>query len=282
MSRVINCNWLTYILSSFAACLGFATSAAAHSDIFLANVGGQVAVGGASKLATATPFYELDTQVFEAVLVTGFPLPLVDYGRGEPGVFALSEGSPDFPSGASALLGVAAVSLKLPSFTLNGHTDSLFYWDGSGAVDFEPISVSQPGITLAIDPTPFSDPTSSAGALHFHPNYKLDNGGVGAPADGVYLAAPTASVAGLIDSKRFFIVLLADQLLVGDEVAEGLEETFESGETFYEAVGKDFGFYEEAVAYVESKLVVPEPATLLLGGFAAAGALSFPPRRHAR
>lgn len=281
MHRVINCNWFTYVFSSLAACLGLATSAAGHSDIFLTNVGEQVAVGGANELESATPFFELDTQVFEAVLVTGFPLPLIDYGRGEPGVFALPAGSPDFPAGASALSGTAAVSLNLPSFTLNGHTDSLFYWDGSGAVDFQPIRLSQPGVTLAIDPTPFSDPTTSAGALHFHPAYELVNGGAGVPADGVYLAAPTASVAGMIDSKPFYLVLLADQLLADDEAAEGLEETFEAGETYFEAVGKDFGFYEEAVAYVESNVAVPEPSTLLLSGISVAAILSLQPRRRA-
>ncbi|MGD9634543.1 MAG: hypothetical protein AB7G28_10730 [Pirellulales bacterium] len=247
-----------------------ATQATAHSDIFLANVGGQVAVGGANELESASPFFELDTQVFEAVLVTGFPLPLFDYGRGEPGFFALPSNSLDLPAGSAALVGNADVSVQLPTFSVGGNSASLFYWDGSGAIDFQPVGATQPGVTLAIDPTPLSDPTGSDGSLHFHPAYELNLAGAGAPADGVYLAAPTVSVAGMAASKPFYLVLLADQLLVDDDAAEGLEETLESGNTFYEAVGKDFGFYEEAVEYVQANVAVPEPTTALMAmGIAA-------------
>ncbi len=203
-----------------------------------------MAVGGANELESASPFFDLDTKVFESVLVTGFPLPLVDYGRGEPGFFALPAGSPDFPAGASALVGTTAVSVNLPSFTVGVETDTLFYWDGSGAVDFQPVSATQPGVALSIDPSPFSDLTGADGFLHFHAAFELDNGGAGVPADGVYPAAPTVSVAGMTESKPFYLVLLADQLLVDDDAAEGLEETFAAGGTFYEAVGKDFGFDE--------------------------------------
>jgi hypothetical protein len=43
----------------------------AHSDIFLTNVGGQVAVGGANDLEGA-PFFELTTHVFEGVMVSDY------------------------------------------------------------------------------------------------------------------------------------------------------------------------------------------------------------------
>ncbi len=257
------------------------TPASAHSDVFLAIVGGQVKVGGANDLESATPSYELDTHVFEGVLVTGYPLPLFDFGRGEPGFFALPSGSPDLPAGASALVGNASVSINLPVFTLNGQTDSLFYWNGSGAVDFQPTSATQPGVTLTIDPTPFSDLTAANGSLHFHPAYELNLAGAGVPADGVYLVVPTASVDGMVDSKPFYLVLLADQLLADGDTAEGLEGVFDAGETYYDAIGKDFGFYPSAVMYVESNVGVPEPNAALMSLFAAAGLVALKPRVRA-
>jgi hypothetical protein len=134
-------------------------------------------------------------------------------------------------------------------------------------------------VAFSIDPTPFTDPTSSDGALHVHPAYQLNRSGAGVPADGVYVAALTASVAGMDDSEPFYLVMLVDQLLVDDDAAEGLEETFEAGGTFYEAVGKDFGFYEEAVGYVETNVAVPEPGAGALG-ILTAGFLSTCRRRR--
>jgi len=282
MNRVTCYHLLTILGFSTAVCLGLTSSATAHSDFFLANVGGRVAVGGASELETANPSFDLDTKVFEAVLVTGFPIPLVDYGRGEPGVFALPAGSPDLPTGAAALAGNAAVSFNSTAFTLNGQADSLFHWNGSGAVDFHGVSATQPDVTFSIDPTPFNDPTSGDGALHVHPAYQLNRSGTGMPADGVYVAALTASVAGMDDSEPVYLVMLVDQLLVDDDAAEGLEETFEAGGTFYEAVGKDFGFYEEAVGYVETNVAVPEPGAGVLGISAVAGYLSACRRRRGK
>ena len=179
MFQAIDSFVLKFSFLAVLVCFLGARPADAHSDIFVTNVGGQVTVGGANDLESASPFYELDTKVFEGVLVTGFPLPIFDFGRGEPGFFALPSGSPDLPAGASALVGNAAVSVNLPAFAVNGQSDTLFYWNGSGAVDFQPISVSQPSVTLTIDPSPFTDPTGADGFLHFHPAYELDNGGAG-------------------------------------------------------------------------------------------------------
>jgi hypothetical protein len=279
MIRVFDTTALNISLLAVLTCLRAAPPAHAHTDIFVTNVGGQVAIGGANDLESATPTYDLDTKVFEAVLVTQYPLPIFDFGRGEPGFFSLSSGSPDLPSGASALVGNAAVTVNLPAFSINGQSDSLFYWNGSGDVDFQPIASTQPGVTLALDPSPFSDLTGNDGFLHFHPAYELDNGGAGTPADGVYLAAPTASIAGMTDSQPFYLVLLADKLLVDDDAAEGLEETLEEGGTFYEAVGKDFGFYPAAVSYVQSNIAVPEPSGWLLGATAALGFVGLKQRR---
>jgi hypothetical protein len=55
---------------------------------------------------------------------------------------------------------------------------------------------------------------------------------------------------------------LVDALLDDEDAAEGLEEVFEAGGTTY--LGKDFGFFPAAIAYVESS-VVPEPASAAWG-----------------
>jgi MYXO-CTERM domain-containing protein len=281
MTQFVYCRLLLMLGLSTVVHRGLESAAMAHSDIFLTNVGGQVAVGGANDSESASPTFDLETQVFEAILVSGFPLPLVDYGRGEPGVFALPAGSPELPDGARALLGNAAVAFEASPVTVNGQTDSLFFWNGSGTIDFHPVATAQPNVTFSIDPTPFSDLTSDSGAFHLHPAYQLHSSGAGVPADGVYLASLSASATGLDDSQPFYLVMLVDQLLVDADAAEGLEATFEAGETFYEAVGKDFGFYEVAVEYVEANVAVPEPGSAVLGGLAVAGFLSVR-RRHPR
>lgn len=268
----IHRNQATRILMSVVVALVGSRCAFAHSDVFLTNVGGQVTVGGANDLDSANPFYELTTHVFEGVMVTGYPpLGSNDYGRGEPGFFALADGSADLPSGAAALAPNADVTINLPAFTINGNSDTLFHWDGLGAVDFQPVATSsQPSVILSLDPNPI-DSTASDGFLHAHPAYELDNGGTGVPADGVYLAAPTTSVAGMTDSEPFYLVWLVDHSLVDDDTAEGLEGILESGGTYYPDVDKDFGFYVDAVDYVRTTFQVPEPTSRLLGVLALSG-----------
>lgn len=232
--------------------------AVAHTDIFITQVSGQVAVGGAHDLGEMDESFDLTTQVFVGVMYANFPpFDPADYGRDEPGFFALSNSSPAFPAGATALPANSAISLTLSPFIFGGNLDALFYWNGIGPIDFQPISVAQPGVALAIDPNPIVT-TNANGAFHAHAVFELDNGAAGVPADGVYLIGPVASAAGLADSQRFYMLWLVDALLDDEEAAEGLEELLDEGDTMY--LGKDFGFFPAAVAFVEST-VVPEPST---------------------
>jgi hypothetical protein len=262
-----------------AMCLALAAGSSAfaqHADVFLTNVGGAAAIGSASDEPPHNP--DLSTRVFEGVMIAGFPpLDPADYGRDEPGFFALPAGHAEMPAGASALPGGAAATINLPAFTIGAGTDSLFYWNGLGAVDFQPISTSQPGVGMALDPNPIGM-TGPMGSFDLHPDFRLDNGGAGVPDDGVYLIRPTASVAGLTDSGPFYIVWLVDALLADDEAAEELEMALEMGQ--FVVHGKDFGFFEEAVEYVQQNLV-PEPAgaVLILSAFVAFGTF---PRRDGR
>ena len=244
----------------------------ADRDVFLANVGRMVAIGSAADTSPSAP--DLITRVFERVVIPGFPpINPSDYGLDEPGFFALPAGDPELPAGASALPLNANVTANLLPFTIGGGTDTLFYWNGTGSVDFAPVSVAQPGVSLVLDPNPVGR-TGASGGADIHPSYRLDKSGAGAPTDGVYLISPTVSVAGLTDSQRFFMLFLADALVTDEDAAEAVLEGLEMGQPIF--AGKDFSFFAEAGAYVEAHLVVPEPSveSLMALAFVVAGALS--------
>jgi hypothetical protein len=253
--------------------------AQAHSDVFLAQVSGQVAVGGANELGTVEENYDLTTQVFEGVMISNFPpFDPADYGRDEPGFDALASGSLLLPPGASALPANSPVTINIAPFKLGNTSSPLYYWNGTGAVNFLPIKATQPGVAMALDPNPIGT-TSASGALHEHPAFTLDNGAAGVPADGVYLISPTASVPGLAESQHFYMLWLVDALLDDEEAAEGLEDTFANNQTVY--LGKDFAFFPAAIEYVETNLV-PEPATGSLGLAALVGLIATARRRQTR
>ena len=264
---------VTAIISFFQ----FSTNAAqAHSDVFLAQANGQVAVGGAHDLGELDEYFDITTRVFEGVMISSFPpFNPADYGRDEPGFDTLASGSALMPPGASALPATSSVKINLAPFTIDANADTLFYWNGAGSVNFQPISTAQPGVAMSLDPDPIGT-TSVSGALHEHAAFGLDNGAAGVPADGVYLIAPTASVAGLADSDHFFMLWLVDALLDDEDAAEGLEDVFASGGSVY--LGKDFVFFPAAISYVETN-VVPEPLSIALGVFALS-AICAPMRRR--
>lgn len=250
-------------------------TAQAHSDALLTNVGGQVAVGTAADIDGPDEAFELHADLFEVILRSGFAPPTpADFEGDEPGFFGL-HGANDATKlatlGASALPAGAAVTGSTTTFSVNGASDSLFYWNGVGAVDFQPISAAQPGVTFAFSPAAFGA-TGANGVLDDHPIYQI-NHPVGTPADGVYLVAPTIGVAGLSDSRPFYMAFLVDSLITGEdelELVEAALEGLEEGATpdalvdFGGGVTKDFAFYETGVEWIEGNLVVPEPASASL------------------
>lgn len=254
----------------------------AHSDVLVANVAGKTTVGAAEDIDGPDESFDLSTRVFESILRVGFAPPTpADYEGDEPGFFALHSvnDAADLASlGAVPLPGGAAVTASSHSFTIDAATDSLFFWNGVGAVGFQPISAVQPGVTLAFDPPSFGV-TGTQGDLDAHPIYQL-NAVAGTPADGVYLISPRVSVAGLASSDPFYIVMLADAFVTGEDQLESVEAALESLEAgapnaivdFGGGVTKDFAFFEDAVEWVGENLVVPEPtsAALALLGFVTA------------
>lgn len=269
----------------FAAMTVFPVAAAwAHSDALLVAVGGQVVVGTAEDIDGPNEAYALDAGLFESILRAGFAPPTpADYEGDEPGFFGLhgvNDAGDLAALGASALPAGAAVSGNLTPLMVNGQLDSLFYWDGVGAVDFKPIAIAQAGVTFAFQPAAFGS-TGANGDVDDHPIYQI-NAAAGTPANGVYLIAPQISVAGLAASQPFYMAFLVDALIEDEddlELVEAALEGFEEGAPdalvdFGGGVTKDFAFYEEGVEWIESNLVVPEPTAcaLTVVGFAAVGA----------
>jgi hypothetical protein len=145
------------------------------------------------------------------------------------------------------------VSTSFRTFAVGVNSDDLFYWNGVGAVDF------QPAAGVAVSLSDFSEPAGGNGELDFHPHFQIDDP-VGTAANGVYLASLTTTAGSLAPSDPIFLVFLVDDSIT-EENAEEIEEDIEAGLAFQ--------FFEEAVEYVETRVAVPEPASLmamLVGG----------------
>ncbi len=239
---------------------------AQHSDVLLADVGGQVAVGSAEDIGDPNnELFSLGVSAFESIMIPGTGLvDPPDYESDEPGFY--SDPAELAALGASALPGLADVSATATTFTVDGASSDLFYWDGIGAVDFSPAPVNT---TFEFEPSSGFATTNSNGFLDGHPEFILENSDPNAiPADGVYLISPVVDVDTLTTSDNFYVVLLVDELITNGadahEVEEALEALEEGNTTDAVALGKDFAFYEEAVEYVEDNIVVPEPTTGLI------------------
>lgn len=250
------------------------TAHAQHSDVLVTSVNGQVAIGAAEDINGPDEDFNLDTNTFESILVPGFsPVTPADYESEAPGFFALNSigNAAELAGlGATALPSDTSLSIGLSNFSVDGAMSTLFYWDGTGNVDFAPAPA---GTSFAFDPAADFATTNANGGFEDHPIYELD-AATGVPADGVYLISPVVDVAGLTTSDNFFIVLLADALITGEDDAELVEEALEDLEEglaldavvdFGGGVMKDFAFYEAAVEFVEETVAIPEPTSLLLG-----------------
>ena len=244
-------------------------SASAHSDVLVRADAGKVVIGAAEDLDAEEggPFFDLDTNVFEGILINpavASPPFFPDFERDEPGFFT----SPSVPIGQN-LPANTLLTLNPSAFSAGNGNDTVHYWDGTGAVNFTPLSVAQPGVTFNAFP---DDPlqTDGASSLDGHPIWGL----AGGAADGVYLTAYTISVPGLQTSDPFYMAWLAETDLVLEDDAEAVEEALEELEengTPAIVGGIDYSFFEEAVEFAEG---IPEPTTavlavLALGAFAA-------------
>ncbi len=138
----------------------------------------------------------------------------------EPGFNALSSNVSGLPAGYTTLPGSTPVSFDAKAFTIGSSTANLWHWDGSGAVDFTPvtsptvlqISKSPTAVFSAIldgtasDVTGFViDTTSTLGFLHKHIDFSVYNSDLTAPDTGFYLWSLVLEVSELQSQPLFFV-----------------------------------------------------------------------------
>ena len=234
-----------------------AADAGAHSGILLTTLDGG-ATTGIGAYHGDTNEAEPGVNVFEGVLIAGEGGN--DFARDAPGFNGPSALNPLYGATGDLTLGGytpleanAAVTFALQTFEFGSGTDDLFYWDGTGAVDFQPAT----GVAASLSPT--NATTDSYGHVHFHPDFAL-NAGSGTAPDGVYLLSVGVTAGSAATSEPTYIVFLADGSITNELLAEDAHEDIEAGLAF--------PFFEEAVGYVQGA-VVPEPASASLVSVAA-------------
>lgn len=213
------------IVSSACASLALADG----GDYGLAIVDGVTSVGiGDHDAGTISDFGE---RVFGADMFISGPNWFAD----EPGIFIAQGSLPD-----NTQVG----------FTL---TQSLMYWDGTGAVSF---AQSTNAMTLGFGPVSVSTALDGSPVAGFSLNYDADQiGGFdehfdytldGSAAAGIYLLANSFSLTGAADSEVIYTVFNA---------------------------GLDEGTHDIAIEYVENVLV-PAPGAMGVLGCAGLGVVS--------
>lgn len=257
----MNCNVLknSLALSVVLSAALAVSSTQAHDDILVSKVDGGTKTGiGAIEVAENEG--EPGVRLFEGLLIAGDGGN--DFARDEPGINAPSSLNPLYgvggdltAAGNSPLTAGETVNFSLRTFKFNGAISDLFYWDGSGSVNFTP-STATPSLSAS------STIAGTNGFVDFHTDFEI-NEGSGAQ-EGVYLMSFNQQITGTDVSDAAFIVWLADDTITDETIAEDTEELIEDGLAFE--------FFEEAVDHVAS--VIPEPNTLalaLLGVFGAMG-----------
>ena len=215
-----------------------------HFDIFLARPasGAQTVIGGAD---VDSQIFDDTTRVFEAEMgAVGGEFVALEPGVNHPN---LNNPVSGYPSSAAGLLNTNVLRLFERGFTVGGLEDDLFYWNGVGTVSFTPAAAD----FRIDDGNPLPGNPGLGGSYDDHPFLVVDSDAL----EGLYLASVYGVVDGFDPSDPAFIV-------------------FATSEDFEDAHGL-------AVEWVQSNLVVPEPASPLLAMIGSCAALAVR-RRHPR
>ena len=146
-----------------------------------------------------------------------------DYAVNDPGWGTFGTGSPSLPAGADPLPALTDLEWDFLPMKIDNTISNLFYWDGSGTVQFgdlpsagyELSMQSRTAGFIPVDGSPafvqgeIIDKTDSIGAIHEHRFFFLDDGDGNLatdPADGIYLISLRPRVNGLDRSKPIFLV----------------------------------------------------------------------------
>jgi len=140
----------------------------------------------------------------------------------DPGYSAVSP--VNVPSGYFALPPLTALSFDMLAVPLKAQqVSNLWYWNGDGAVDFQPASgaqlqlsvgsssVSVNGAAAGVTGLKIQD-TSATGGVHRHPSYQLLSTKSGDPAQGVYLMAQQTRMPGLLNSIPYYTLFATDAI----------------------------------------------------------------------
>lgn len=204
-------------------------------------------------------FFDPSVRVFQAVLIPRTPDPSLPPALQVPYPYATDE--PGFDANEGSFPALASMDVDVTE---------LWYWDGTGGVNFQP--ASSIGITGGYAPMP--QDVDLDGGHHSHPFFGVLGSTV---PDGVFLAEAVVSIDGLQDSDPYYLVTLKDESLytgdddtnaangvaVGELIRDYLDGTSTSAPVF---AGTDYTYYANAVGFAQT-LAVPEPtsAWLLLG-----------------
>lgn len=261
---------IRYLTFSFAMLCTFILGAepvAAHFDVFVGRPtsGTQTVFGG---IDVDDSDVALSHRVFEAEM--GEDPFDGTFVSDEPG-FNHPADDAALPAGVASLMPGDEVFVAALPLTVDGITDSLFYWNGMGGVTFAPAV----GVGFAIDTGNMTGSIGTAGAgggFDDHPFFVLDDGdGMAAtfPTPGIYLASFQAEVADLDPSGPLYLVMGTEGLITAEFLGIGdMEFEMLSDDELDEALEE---VIEMAVVYVERNVAIPEPGSLTLLGVAVGG-----------
>lgn len=274
--------WNIRIMLSLTLAATTAVRAAeVHYDTFVTSTGSgsKLLIGGYDDAALTAIVPAEQMRVFGGeVIGSGTTLPFESEAPGEPGFRAGDQaflnGSSMTPSGVyTALAGSTPLTFTFQPITIGSATRNLFFWDGSGAVNFAPVGgnvalgLTKPGgtgWTASISGTSSGvqsgntiQNTGTAGTVHTHLFTSIAKDGA-APDQGFYLYALQLGMTGYISSDPLYFVF-------GALDPEVLAPQFADLEAFEVAHGL-------AEVWVEDNLlVVPEPTAWLLAACGVAG-----------
>lgn len=283
--------WNIRILLALAlAATTAARAAEVHYDTFVTSTGpgSKLLIGGYDDDALSATVPAGQLRVFGGeVIGSGTTLPFESEAPGDPGFRAGDQtflsGTATTPSGVyTALAGGTPLTFTFQPITVGAATRNLFFWDGSGAVNFAPVGgnvvlgLTKPGgsgWTTSISGTASGvqsgntiQNTGSGGTVHTHLFASIAKDGA-APDQGFYLYALQLGMTGYTSSDPVYYVF-------GALDPGALAPQFADLTAFETAHG-------QAEAWVETNIVnVPEPATWLSAAAVIAAGAAF--RRRPR
>lgn len=282
--------WIGLALIGTIAFAAVAPAEELHYDVFVTASGTTLVVGGFDDDAGVATIPVDQMRVFGGHVVgSGTAVPYESEEPGEPGFRAGTQaflnGANTTPSGTyTALPGGVPLTFNFQPITVGAATRNLFFWDGSGTVNFGPVgsdvvlglkkygpetwTASISGTTAAMAAGNIIQTTSanSVGQVHTHLFTSISKTGA-APDQGFYLFSLELGMTGYASSESLYFVYGALDPL-------NLAPQFTDLADFEEAHGL-------AEVWVETNLVaVPEPSSMMLAGCGVLGLVGIGLRRR--